>query len=359
MRLNPTDKQALNSFLLDAFQSTETLESIVSATGRVFADYTTGGNRRHKYAQVVDNAAAENWLDELVEAAFRWLDEDDTENQDALADLAQRIFPPTAAGAPHTHLLTSNMAFVNRDRMRDAVSNVMNTGTPSVLIVKGETLAGASYCWHLVRHVAQEAGDVHTVQIDFDRLAVPLVPEAVMRTIGIKAGFGPVPSRNDLIGSDGEPDEHSPQLVQALSQWFLQKSGEFIAEKGRNIWFVFDNAHRDRIHPATKEMLIQIMNEVGTGQVNGLAIFILGCDTTPPHSFMIEEIEVPKLARTDIRDYLAAAIDARGEPAGGLGNYPTVDEALDDITQDCNFMTANVEQLRAITIQLTSLMRGL
>lgn len=359
MRLYSNDKKDLVAFLLATFTATSSLKGIVSDTSRNFEDYATNGQRRTMYAELVENAAAENWLDELLEAAFDWLDSGDSENRDKLADLVNRIWSPSAPGEPHTHLLTSNMAFVNRDTMRGAVANVANFGTPSVLIIKGETLAGASYCWHLIRHVAQVDGAVHTVQIDFDLLIGPPLPETVMRAIGLKAGFGPLPSRNDLIGTEGQPDPHSPQLVQALAQWFLQQAGAFIADKNKALWLVIDNPHRDTIPPSTKELLVGLVNEVGTGQIDRLALFVLGCDTTPPHSFMVEEIEVLKLARTDVRDFLSSALVARGGVGATLGNFADVGEALDEITQNCDFATASVQDLRKVTVQLTSLMRNL
>lgn len=359
MRLNRQDKKDLVGFLLSVFTATARLRSVVGDTGRNFEDYTTTGQRRTMYSELVENAADENWLDELLEAIFDWLDTGDNKNRDVLADLWNRIFPPSAPGEPHRHLLTSNMAFVNRDTMRDAVANVANLGNPSVLIIKGETLAGASYCWHLIRHVAREDGAVHTVQLDFDHLIGAQLPEMVMRAIGLKAGFGPLPDRNDLIGTDSQPDPTSPQLVQALAQWFLQQAGSYIAENNKALWLVFDNAHRDRIPPATKELMVMLMNEVGTGQIDRLAMFVLGCDRSPAHSFMVEEIEVFKLGQADVRDFLSSACAAIGGDNPPLGSFANVGEALAEITQGCDFNTADLQKLRQVSLQLTSLMRSL
>ena len=357
MKLAPQDLRDLQNLLLETYTTVKSLELVLSVVGWNIEDVTTDGTRPQKFLEVLDHAAANNWLQPLLERIFILAEQQDPPNlplMDQLADLFLRIWPLTQEGEPHQHLLTTNFAFVNRDRVRDLVASVVDYGTPSVLLLNGAQYSGTSYCWALINHVAREVADVNVVYLNFDQYSGDsLLPYGIMSSVRQMAGFPEVPLRNDLLTADGEPDNQSPQLTLSLCQSFLQQAGDLIRDQRTRFWLVLDNTHRDRVPPETKELVKGLANQIGPGAVNRLALFVLGTDQSAS-GFYVEELEVPELGRQDIKDYL---LRLAGGADGPLGDFGSVQEALENITQGCDFANPDMTKLSTLTKQLTAIAR--
>jgi hypothetical protein len=78
----------------------------------------------------------------------------------------------------------------------------------------------------------------------------------------------------------------------------------------------------------------------------------------PHHSSLprghVEELEVPELGRQDIKNYL---LQLAGDSDSPLGDFASVQEALENITQNCDFANPDVTDLGTLTKQWTAIAR--
>jgi hypothetical protein len=355
VRLQPPEARALLALFLEIYPDVAAMKRIITLTGQNIEDVATNGRRQEMYLEIITNSASQNWLDSLLETAYEYTEPSDNETRDKLADLTNKIWPPYQQGPAHLHLLTANLAFVNRNHLRQTIADVANIGSPTAVVLKGATLSGTSYCWQLINHISRENGSITPIYLNIDT-EPDRTPESIMRSIGRMSGFETLPTRIDLLGQDDKLDKHSSQLSLALSQWFMQQAQARILDKGQNYWLVLDNTQRDTVPPSTKELIAALTNLVGTGQVQGLALFLLGSDQSTSGAFQVHEAVIPTLGRQDISDFLQTAQTAAG---GNLGDFVSVNEALDAITQNCNFALPDRNALTSVTRQLTELMRSI
>ena len=356
MALRIPERRELHELIKQLYPTEADLGQVLRlALGRNIEDLTSGGTRPQKYLEVIVRADAQGWLDGLMEGLFE--DQKSQGNQealDALADVSNRIWPQGGPNDPHLHLLAASLAFVDRDAVRRTIREVVTAGTPHVLVLRGRGLAGTSYCWQLISHVAREIGSIKLIHFDLDTDHLR-TPASVMKAIGLRASFGVPPSRNDLLDSDGAEDDEAPQLASRLSDWFLGKAVEHAAETGEQTWLVIDNAHRQTVPSATKDMIDGLARAVATGMADRLHLFVLGAESRPSLSLLIREDDVAPLGRPDIVAYL----NEIKNHYGSLGEFATAEEATDSVTQGCDLMAPDREGLTSVTRQLTEIVRSL
>jgi len=348
------ERADLHALLLETFGRTARFGAVLTLMERNIEDLATSETTRaEKYLQVIVTAHEQGWLSDL----FVQLYESEDANEpfrERLGELYARIWPQGDPAEPHTHLLTMDTAFVNRDTLREHLFHIASNGFASVLILTGTGLAGTSYCWRLINHVATNVTGIKKVYINFDRLA-DRSPQTVMEAIAHQAGFEPPPRRNDLLTDGGNRNRDAAQLAQFLTQWFLGQAGSYIDENDRSLWLVVDNAHRDTVPPAARELVQGLIDNIGDGAVHRLALFVLGADVAiPPASFDVIEMAVSPLGRQDVEDFLRRIDDRYGQ----LGDFASIDEATDVITEGCDFSRPERLALRRVTDQLSIVVRS-
>ncbi|MGP6089601.1 effector-associated domain EAD1-containing protein [Antarctobacter jejuensis] len=357
MPLGRDERKDLHRLLLDLYQSVNNLRLAVSIAGRNIEDVSTAGTRPEIFLEVIVNAYSQGWLEDLLEAIF---DQQETGGHqvalDRLADLTNRIWPIGQQGDPHNHLLMTNLAFVNRNRLRETVAQMADEQGPSVVVLRGARLVGTSYCRQMITHVAREHEGIKALHLDLDLLGGDLSPETVMKSIALLARFDDPPTRNDLLRQDGRPDVQSAQLALALSTWFIGQATAYIEENDRAFWLVLDNSHRESVPPATADMIRRLVRLIGSGTTPRLAMFLLGSgDQMAQDGFHVQEVDVPPLGRPDIEDFLNKVKSA----GGSMGGYADVPTAVEAITQNCDFANPEMSTLNSVTQQLTLLVRSL
>ena len=339
--------------LLDRYGRQSEFASALNLMGRNIEDVVTVGTRKEKYLTVIVTAYEQGWLDDLLNEFFEQ-NEGNHSFREQLAEIVALIWPEGGPDTPHTHLLTANLAFVNRDTIRQHIFETMTLGNPQVLVVTGPQLSGTSYCWRLINHVSHSSGRIRTVYINFDRLA-DNEPLGVMEAIADVAGFDPPKPRNDLLVVTDQSDRRATQLAQSLCQWFLGKADDEIRAKGHSLWLVFDNAHRDTVPPVTKDLVKALIDNVSDGAIQRLALFILGAETPVAiNGFGVLQVEVPPLGRQDVVQFLRQVETTFDH----LGDFESVEAAAAEITANCDFSKPDRNALKSVTDQLSVFVRS-
>ena len=269
-----------------------------------------------------------------------------------LADILKVVWPEGEEFQPHQHLLVSNVAFVNRNSIRDMVFSVASKGTPRVMLIRGRGLAGSSHCGNLIQHVAQEKGGIEVFWLDLDMFG-ERTPSEIMNAFALQADIDPPPPRNDLLAADGAPDTYSPQLTSFLCNWFLGKARALRNGSNKALWLLIDNAHRDIVPAPAREMVTSLVRLVDAGSVPGLRLFVLGFDGAMPTLFNVGQLEVSPLGQPDITAYLGQVL----QRYKSLDGFPTVAAAATAILAACNLANPNAEEMRSMTKGLSELVR--
>jgi hypothetical protein len=354
MAMNKDHRKTLHALLLASYAGAADFDLLLQRDlGLSLGDLTEDGTRPQMYIAAIAKLDALRKIPDLFTAIFEDRP-DDAALRDKLADLYNAIWPEGEPDKPHQHLLVDNVAFVNRDHLRMAISDLVDNGAPRVILLRGRSLAGTSHSRCLIQHVANERGGIEVAYVNFDWVQ-PLTPPMAMQALADVLNLGAPEQRIDLIGVGGVPDPESPQLAATLCNWFLGKARERIRLTNQRLWLLIDNAHRDTVSAPMRELLVKLIQNVGSGMVKDIYLFVLGADQTLPVllPFAVEVLDVPPLGRPDVVAYLASVLQRHKS----LDAFATADLAADAILASCDLAQPTAEAMLAMTKGLTELVR--
>ncbi len=219
-----------------------------------------------------------------------------------------------------SHLLCQSHPFLNRSHLRMHVHNMLEKGTPRVLVVNGPPESGRSITHTFIQHAAQEhAATLYYLDMKETSARNP-------HGVGSLIGRGMNWDLTNLPPAGSKAEE----LPEQVAHW-IRGHAEAC---GSDVILIIDNACNPTIDEATKELFYALAHTALTA--NKLRVVILGESflflTRSFPNFVAHEL-VPQMTLEDLRSFTSSHLQYIGCSANEDDVFAIATTAFNEIEQ--------------------------
>ncbi len=295
---------------------------------RFIEDVSLGQDLGEVIGDTLRKAVKEAWLGELVERlAVRFPDEPDLRlfsSRSREETESARIYSWYPLNHDHfkAWFLRRRVSFVDREDLREEVTDLCKSAGATVLIISGPRGCGKSYSCRYIDYICKQLLGVEPVLVDLKKWPPKSCqPLDLIRSIGVQLDYG-------------EPfyDKTAQQWrqKQQLFDWLI---GRIRTHPGF-LWLVIDG-YGQALLPAETEELIQELADAADVRFSEKLRLVLtghsGEDLPSPLLNFARHVPVRPLQSDDYRDFFQRLFQLRGEsvvPEGLAAAVQTVEDKL-------------------------------
>jgi hypothetical protein len=356
--IDPGDRLLLFNALKEAYPTLEDLDRMVAfhlgANLREFADIRTLNSA---VSDLIREYESGN-LDSLLAAAATSPNVRLHDTLDVLRRKRARAQPPYVAADPfQTCLPAAGTPFFDRQDLRRAVGEMLQSPVGEVLAVEGASRSGKSFTRVFLNYLAGQLGRYVLVFIDFDDQYPGYhagdLATAIMHQLG----------RGDRLVNQPKPtEESSERWVHGLANWLAGEIRAYAsAPPQRHVWVALDGfpaVESGIVHASVHSLVVRLAMQAQE-HVNELTLVLLGYPAPLPKiEPYVRRDRITRASDADLRHFYQEVLTGCGKPVDAeyLDQLvlATWEDAAPHDTDDMQWIDRLV---RAVQLRLPELLR--